>query len=188
MLISAFSDVAAAERKILATQALHDQVNTELNWVKEVHMSEIFTMQQRLDSIREDLEASQTECLRAQARASAACVRADSFRTQLEATKAKTHQMAEEITSLELKLQEITTAWAKSEEEWRTGFLASAEFKEAVIKKVFSYFETGFQKCHEQYEEAGLSSVDKENFPDFVPPSPMKVMSPKRKRLPRSSF
>lgn len=55
MLVSAFSDVAAAaniaERKILATRTLHDQVHAELGRVKEVHMTEILAMQQRLDAI-----------------------------------------------------------------------------------------------------------------------------------------
>lgn len=75
--------------------------------------------------------------------------------------------MLEDINNLESKLQEATAAWDRSEEEWRAGFLTSVEFKEVVTTKAFSYFETGFQKCQEQYEEAGLFSIDKENFPDL---------------------
>lgn len=70
----------------MATQALYDQVNTELSRVKEAHITEIYMMHQCLDATREELESSQTESHRDKAEANVACVRADTFRVQLDSS------------------------------------------------------------------------------------------------------
>lgn len=38
------------------------------------------------------------------------------------------------------------------------------DFKRSVSIKAYSFFETGLNKCRDQFEEAGLIPIGKENF------------------------
>lgn len=45
--------------------------------------------------------------------------------------------------------------------------MTSQKFKQDLNDMAYTYFQTGFEKCQEQFEEAFILPADKENFPNL---------------------
>lgn len=106
--------------------------------------------------VRDQLEEARLELRKARIEVEVSQTRAEKISAELERTQNKVQ-----------KLEAALEAKAQSEEGWRTSYLQSADFKQSVSVKTYSFFETGFRLCRDQFEEDGLIPMGRENFPSL---------------------
>uniref|UniRef100_UPI003F5929BF uncharacterized protein LOC142554728 n=1 Tax=Primulina tabacum TaxID=48773 RepID=UPI003F5929BF len=160
LLISAFKEVAGAAttsgKRARFFQENQERLQKELARARAAHEEEVAKLRATLDKGQEDI----TEGL----------VREERLQDSLSISESSLRSISEqaELQLQRAKLAENALALAEyNKDKWQASFLQSPEFKKAVVDKACPLFQTGFEKCREQYEEAGLLPQDKENFPDF---------------------
>ncbi|XP_075522318.1 uncharacterized protein LOC142555367 isoform X2 [Primulina tabacum] len=169
MLISAYEQVADAAKRA-NTQATtaretHNKLQEELGRMKELHehvlareravwKQQVDLIQAELAEVRSELESSRKK-----------------FDDSSETAKLELQAAKEEAASSRARAEETTAALEllkSSHEKKMAQFLRSWEFKKMVADKAFVYFDLGFNKCLEQFQEAGLVPPDQEEFPDLL--------------------
>ncbi|XP_075478565.1 uncharacterized protein LOC142519433 [Primulina tabacum] len=167
MLISAFEEVAAAattkNHQARALQELHEQLQGELSRVRSAHEEEMAGLRTALESTRVDLDKARDDI-------NEGLVREEAMQETISVLESMNNSLSEQV--------ELQQSWAEAAErtlaaaeynkdKWHASFLQSLEFKAAVEDWAYHLFKTGFDKCREQFEEAGLLPEGRENFPDF---------------------
>ncbi|XP_073158042.1 uncharacterized protein [Henckelia pumila] len=144
------------EQDLMMAQQSHDQVASSLRSALEAAEQGLHSAQ--LDRARSEADLGQAR---------------DALATTTDELRAAENRAAEaqaEAASARDKAEKAVSALKtrlKSEEELKENFLSSAEFQEAVVDRSYTFFQVGFYKCRDQFEEAGLWSSDKRDFPDL---------------------